>query len=151
MKAVNSEATRVQIAVYKPVIDVIQKTVAEYYGLSEKECREHTRKGSSIQARKRICYLARTIVPKCPLAIIGLLIGNGQAFDHAGVYHAARSLEKEMLLKNSKKELIYPQVLEEITLLRDRITVGLKVPKHQSIRPKNTVNRCPHCGKFIAS
>ena len=142
MKAKLNESTRVQCAIYEPRITAIQRIVSEYYGLTLQQTQEHCRKGSSIKARRRIHFLCREFLPKCPLAIIGLLTGNGRAFDHATICHASTALHREMTLKSRCGKLVYPEVAEEMLVLRLRVASAF-------LEQKEPVGVCEHCGQLI--
>jgi chromosomal replication initiation ATPase DnaA len=142
MKAQNNEASRVQIALYEPRVKIIQQVIAGYFGITLHELQAHTRKGSSIQARKRVHFFCREIMPKCPFAIIGLLTGNGRAFDHAAVYHSAMNYEKELNLKDRSGKRVYPEICEEVIDLRMKIRNAIEVTKEN-------IECCPTCGRFI--
>jgi hypothetical protein len=121
MKATFSESTRVQVAIYRPLVSIVQREASEFYGTDVKTCQKHTRKGEFIKARKVIHFLCREFVPNCPLTIVGLLTGNGKAFDHSTVFYSARQVRREMIMKNLAGKLIYPEVAGEIAELRVKI------------------------------
>ena len=143
MKAVASEATRVQVSVYRTKIELIQKVVAEFYGLTLHETQMHKRKGSSIKARRSIHFLCRELVPKCPLTIVGLITGNGKAWDHSSVHHSCKKLNQEMNFTNKSGQLIYPEIRQEIDILREKIHEAIELSREQ------TVKLCPTCGQPI--
>ena len=116
-----TESTRVHVAMYEPRISIIQEVVANYYGLTVDETKAHIRKGSSIKARQRVHYFCKELLPRCPLAVIGFMTGNGQAFDHSTILHGHKSIYKEMTFKNRAGVLVYPDVLAQVTVLRDEI------------------------------
>lgn len=69
-------------------IDVIQKTVCDYFGLSVDSIQSRTRKREIVQARQLTMYFAKKMT-KSSLAIIGSQCGNK---DHATVLHACKTI-----------------------------------------------------------
>ena len=69
-------------------IDVIQKTVCDYFGLSVDCIQSKTRKREIVQARQLTMYFAKKMT-KSSLAIIGSQCGNK---DHATVLHACKTI-----------------------------------------------------------
>lgn len=129
---INTESTRVHVAMYEPRISIIQEVVANFYGIPVEQTKTHNRKGTSIKARQRVHYFTRQLLPKCPLHVVGLLTGNGEAFDHSTVLHGNRSVLKELTFKTKGGTLVYPDVLAEVTLLRDEILKRFEYAKRKS-------------------
>ena len=140
----NTESTRVNVAIFEPRISIIQEVVAKYYGLTVEETKTHNRKGTSIKARQRVHYFCKELLPRCPLAVIGLMTGNGQAFDHCSVIHGHKSILKELTFKTKGGTLVYPDVLAEVTILRDE-----RMKRFEDARAAPSVKRCPTCGQII--
>ena len=69
-------------------IDLIQKTVCDYYGIAVDSIQSKTRKREIVQARQLTMYFAKKHT-KSSLAIIGLQCGNK---DHATVLHACKTV-----------------------------------------------------------
>jgi chromosomal replication initiation ATPase DnaA len=145
MKAVRNEAVRAQCAVYGPKIEIIQKVVCDYFGIEVSRSQEHTRYGESIRARRRIHFLCREFIPRCPLHVIGLLTGNGIAFDHATISHSHHAILRELNFKNKQGERVYPEIHIEITKLRSLVN---KAFKEAGFETKQGAI-CPHCGNEI--
>ena len=151
MKAsLNTEHTRVNVAIFQPRIEIIQEVVASRYGLTVEKTKEHCRKGESIRARQMIHYFCKELLCKegaplkCSLSVVGLLTGNGKAWDHATIFHSHKTVTKELTLKNRAGVLIYPEVLAEITQLRDKI-----LQRFEAGRNEPAVMRCKCCGQII--
>jgi chromosomal replication initiation ATPase DnaA len=122
---------------------MIQKVVSEYYGQPVSLSQKHSRVGDSLHIRQRIHYFCREFLPKCPLHVIGLLTGNGQAFDHATIHHGAKRLTMELTLTNRAGAYVYPETVKEIAELREKIALAISDSR------KGIVNRCPHCGSVL--
>ena len=151
MKAsLNTESCRVNIAIFQPRIEMIQEVVADHYGLPVEKTKEHCRKGESIKARQYIHYfckelLCREGMPlKCSLSVVGLLTGNGRAWDHSTIYHSHKIITATLTFKNRAGVLVYPEVLAEITQLRDKI-----LQRFEAARAEPSVKRCSCCGQII--
>lgn len=144
MKATNSESTRVKAAVYRPKIQLIQRVIGEHFGLTLHEMQKHGRKGSSIQARRYICYFSRELAANCPLSVIGLLIGNGKAFDSSTIIHTKNKLMQEMQMKTLSGKLAYPKISEKVELLRKKIIKEMIKNKLEV-----DIKVCPTCGHII--
>ena len=151
MKAsLNTESTRVNVAIFAPRIEIIQQVVANHYSLTLEETKEHKRKGSSIKARQRIHYFCKELLSrenatyKCPLSVIGLLTGNGVAWDHSTILHGHKKVMEQLTFKNRAGVLVYPDVLADVTQLRDEI-----LNRFEAARAEPTVKRCPTCHQII--
>ena len=133
MKATLDDATRISIAVYKPKIEIIQKVVADYYGVTLPAVRRHSRKGNPLRARQRIHYFCRQFLSHCPLHVIGYITGNGRAFDHATISHSSSKITREIAFKNKAGENVYPETVKEIEDLRRLISykLNMKFQKRQ--------------------
>ena len=70
-------------------IDVIQKTVCDYFNIPIESMMSRTRKREIVQARQLTMYFAKKLT-KSSLAIIGLQCGNK---DHATVLHACKTVQ----------------------------------------------------------
>jgi len=152
MKTSYCEANRLTIAIYKERIDIIQAIVCDYLEIPLKLSQAHTRKRSSIKARRRIHTLCREFMPNCPLDIIGLLTGNGKAWDHSSVSHSCSEMNKELNFKNKAGFLVYPELTEEMNALRKLIADEFsKVRKEVKAEDplKYKLKTCPTCGKFM--
>lgn len=131
MKATLNDQTRVSVAVYKHKIELIQKVVADYYGVDVKSVRKHSRKGSALRARQRVHYFCREFVKHCPLHVVGYITGNGKAFDHATISHSSSKIAKEITFKNRAGEYVYPETVKEIEDLRKLIIYKLNLKFHK--------------------
>jgi hypothetical protein len=152
MKAELNESTRIQVAIFKPRINIIQQVVCNYYELPLKLSEARTRKKESIKARQRIHFLCREYVPHCPLSIVGLLTGNGKAWDHSSVCHSASEVYKILNFRTRGGELVYPKATEEVNELRGLIKTAFKDSVDIPVKNKNMIRErtnCPVCGKFM--
>jgi chromosomal replication initiation ATPase DnaA len=143
MKAVHNESTRVSVAIYKPIIEIIERVVYDYYGIPEKLRHSHTRKGTSIRARQRVHFFAREYCHNCSLHVIGLITGNGKAYDHVTVHHSCKRTLRDLELRSSKGGIVYNDLVNEINELRDLINQAFRQAN------ENTVKRCPCCNQII--
>ena len=115
MKA--TEDIRVKVAVYRPKIEAIINSVADYLGLEPKEIGRRKRYAGIIKGRKLACYHIRKNIPNCPLIVIGYLLNPHDPFDHADISHNASKYEKELNLKRRDGSYVYPELqLENIKL-----------------------------------
>ncbi|MCK6604783.1 MAG: chromosomal replication initiator protein DnaA [Ignavibacteriaceae bacterium] len=92
-----STAKRVNIS-----IDVITRTVAEFFTIDEKKIRDKTRRQEIVHARQVAMYLSRTMT-KSGLKNIGLHFGGR---DHSTVIHACESVEKMLTDDPSFKDTL---------------------------------------------
>ena len=115
---IQNESLRIQVAVYRIKIQIIQQVTANFYKLSVKDLQQHTRHAPTVRARRAIHFLCREFMPKCTLTAIGLLTGNGQAFHHASVIHSIKKMSSEMSIKDRSGRLIYPEIESEMNQLR---------------------------------
>lgn len=74
-------------------IDKVQKTVCEYFNISQEEILSKSRKRHIVQARQIAMYLCRNLIANCSLASIGAEIGGK---DHATVLHACMTVNDLM-------------------------------------------------------
>ena len=86
-------------------IEMIQRVVAEYYGIKEDLMRAKTRKKEIVLARQLSMYLAKEMT-NFALKTIGLHFGGR---DHSTVIHACQNIEKKF--RSDKK---FAQEIEEI-------------------------------------
>ena len=121
MKAEQTEANRVQVAVYKPKADRIQRIIADYFGIPIHDIQKHTRKGSSLTARRYAHYFCKKLMPACSLHVIGILTGNGRPYDHATIHHSIKKINEGLSLTNRNGQLIYPDVLHDVNGLKRKL------------------------------
>lgn len=131
MKAKLDDSTRVSVAIYKPKIEIIQKVVADYYGVTLQSVRKHSRKGNPLKARQRVHYFCRQFLSHCTLHVVGYITGNGKAFDHATISHSSSKIAKEITFKNRAGEYVYPETVKEIEDLRKLIMYKLNLKFHK--------------------
>ena len=123
MKALRNDRTRVLLAIWKPKIDKIQEVMSDYYKVTIEVMHLHTRVGTSTRARQMVHYFSREMMPLCPLAIIGLVTGNGVAFDHSAIWHSHRKITNLVTLKTRAGEIVYPNIVAEVAELRRLIAI----------------------------
>lgn len=78
-------------------IEMVQKTVADYYGIAEDLLRAKTRKKEIAESRQICMYLIKEVLG-CSLKTIGLHFGGR---DHSTVIHAIKQVE-EWMAENQK-------------------------------------------------
>lgn len=98
-KTVKEIATDRKVVV---TIETITKTVCNYLKIDENKLRDKTRKKEVVLARQLAMYLSKELT-KSSLKSIGLNFGGR---DHSTVIHACTTIEQNILLDNSLKELV---------------------------------------------
>lgn len=98
-KTVKEIATDRKVVV---TIDTITKTVCNYLKIDENKLRDKTRKKEIVLARQLAMYLSKELT-KSSLKSIGLNFGGR---DHSTVIHACTTIEQNILIDNSLKELV---------------------------------------------
>jgi chromosomal replication initiator protein len=93
-------------------IDVIQKTVSEYYNLPDDLLRAKTRKKEVVEARQICMYLTKEILGSS-LKTIGLHFGGR---DHSTVIYACKLVEK-MMTGN-------PKIKDDIETIKRKIELA---------------------------
>lgn len=84
-------------------LDVVQKVVCDYFGITKDAMQSKCRKRVIVQARQIAMYMARNLIPNCSLATIGNEIGGK---DHATVLHACSTVTDLMSTDRSFKQYI---------------------------------------------
>jgi chromosomal replication initiator protein len=93
-------------------IEMIQRTVCEYYSLPEDLLRAKTRKQEIVNARQIAMYLAKELT-NSSLKTIGLHFGGR---DHSTVIHAYQSVEDQMRI-DSKYQATVAQIKRRLQML----------------------------------
>ena len=115
MKA--TEDIRVKAAVYRPKIEAIINSVADYLGIEPRDVGNRKRYRDIMKGRRLVCYYSRKYVPNCSLAVIGYFLNPHDPFDHADISHNASKYEKELNWKRKDGSYVYPELqLENIKL-----------------------------------
>ena len=115
------DRTRVQIAVWKPKIEKIQQIMSDHYKVPISDMRKHSRVMTPTKSRQMVHYFVRELMPLCPLAVIGFVTGNGISFDHSSISHSHSKIKNLFELKTRLGETVYPNLVSEITALRELI------------------------------
>ena len=132
-----TEDQRIKIAAYKPKIRIIQRVVAEHYGLTLSDLQKHRREANFIKARQRVHYFTRKLVEGCPLEIIGIITGNGKPFNHSTVCHSVRVVEGLAEFRNRAGELVYPEAVRELRMIEKKLEKELTTNRYQYSRGVN--------------
>jgi chromosomal replication initiator protein len=93
-------------------IEMVQKTVADYYGIAEDLLRAKTRKKEVAEARQICMFLIKEVLG-CSLKTIGLHFGGR---DHSTVIHACRLVE-EWVAEN-------PKVRDDLETIKRKIELA---------------------------
>lgn len=143
MKLKNDDTIRIEIAIYGGTIRTIRDVVRKRYKISLREINEHRRTKRLTKARHLIYFFCRNMVSHCNLDVIGYVIANGNAWDHATICYGAKKIEKEFTLKHRDGRLVYPELHQEILELGQQIISKIKVDNNADIM------KCPCCGKIL--
>lgn len=116
------EHTRLKAGIYSARIKNIIAIVAEFYGLKPSDICKHTSDRRIIFARQVAQYLAyRRLQPGgCSLAAVGVVTGNGKAFDHVTVKYSIKVVSFYKYTKRNGQP-IYPKQYADIMLLESRV------------------------------
>ena len=117
-----SENTRVKAGVYSARIKTIIEIVAEFYGLKPSDICKHTSDRRIIFARQLAQYLAyrRLQSGGCSLAAVGVVTGNGKAYDHVTVRHSIKVVSNYKYTKRNGHP-VYPEQYADIMQLESRV------------------------------
>lgn len=114
-----------------PSIELIQSSVARYFGIERKSLRVTTKDPTRVRIRQIAMYLTRSLnrgsFPEIAAAYGGL--------DHTTVLYAYRKIEKRI---PADQELV-SDIYAVQALIKD---------SYAKNNPEALVGECPHCGQF---
>ena len=84
-------------------IDIVQKVVCDYFGITRDALQSKSRKRQIVQARQIAMYMSRSLISNCSLSTIGAELGGK---DHATVLHACTTVNDLISTDKSFKQYV---------------------------------------------
>lgn len=84
-------------------INIVQKVVCDYFGITRDALQSKSRKRQIVQARQIAMYMSRSLISNCSLSTIGAELGGK---DHATVLHACTTVNDLISTDKSFKQYV---------------------------------------------
>lgn len=108
---------RINTAIYGERVRALQTVTAKHFNMNVEALTKHCRRREIVTARYITYYLCRKLFQGASLKIIGILTGNGKAFDHAAVLHGVKKIDTLMNFRNKQGAYIYPSLRRDVQVI----------------------------------